>query len=113
MVNDTNSSDTKLEKIKLDRDYLDINGDREYNGRKEVETEISDEEEIIQEWYQMNRNDLDKTILMPSIASEIKKEKRKEKKVNYKDNNRFIYNRKFFFFISFLWTDRWLLETFG
>ncbi|HIR58560.1 MAG TPA: phosphodiester glycosidase family protein [Candidatus Onthousia excrementipullorum] len=27
----------------------------------------------------MNRNDLDKTILMPSIASEIKKEKRKEK----------------------------------
>ena len=29
----------------------------------------------------MNRNDLDKTILMPSIASEIKKEKRKEKKL--------------------------------
>ena len=44
-LNDTNSSDTKLEGIKLDRDYLDINGDREYNGRKEVEQEISDEEE--------------------------------------------------------------------
>ena len=29
----------------------------------------------------MNRNDLDKTILMPSIADEIKKEKRKEKKL--------------------------------
>ena len=29
----------------------------------------------------MNRNDLDKTILMPSIASEIKKEKRKEKRL--------------------------------
>lgn len=29
----------------------------------------------------MNRKDLDKTILMPSIASEIKKEKRKEKKL--------------------------------
>ena len=44
-LTDTNSSDTKLEKIKLDRDYLDINGDREYNGKKEVEKEISDEEE--------------------------------------------------------------------
>lgn len=43
-LNDNNSSsDTKLEKIKLDRDYLDINGDREYNGRKDTETEISDE----------------------------------------------------------------------
>ena len=29
----------------------------------------------------MNKNDLDKTILMPSIASEIKKEKRKDKKI--------------------------------
>ena len=29
----------------------------------------------------MNRKDLDKTILMPSIAGEIKKEKRKEKKL--------------------------------
>ena len=46
-LTDTNSSDTKLEKIKLDRDYLDINGDREYNGKKEVEKEISDEEEKI------------------------------------------------------------------
>ena len=44
-LSDTNSSDVKLEEIKLDRDYLDINGDREYNGRKEVEQEISDEEE--------------------------------------------------------------------
>ena len=43
-LNDNNSSsDAKLEKIKLDRDYLDINGDREYNGRKDTETEISDE----------------------------------------------------------------------
>ena len=42
-LNDNNSSDSKLEKIKLDRDYLDINGDREYNGRKDIETEISDE----------------------------------------------------------------------
>ena len=44
-LTDTNSSDTKLEKIKSDRDYIDINGDREYNGKKEVEKEISDEEE--------------------------------------------------------------------
>ena len=44
-LSDTNSSDTKLEEIKLDRDYLDINGDREYNGKKDVEQEISDEEE--------------------------------------------------------------------
>ena len=29
-LSDNNSSDSKLEKIKLDRDYLDINGDREY-----------------------------------------------------------------------------------
>ena len=29
----------------------------------------------------MNRNDLEKTILMPSIANELKKEKRKEKKL--------------------------------
>ena len=43
-LNDNNSSDSKLEKIKLDRDYLDINGDREYNGRKDIETEISDED---------------------------------------------------------------------
>ena len=42
---DTNSSDTKLEKIKLDREYLDINGDREYNGKKDIENEISDEED--------------------------------------------------------------------
>lgn len=44
-LSSTNSSNDKLEEIKLDRDYLDINGDREYNGKKEVETEISDEEE--------------------------------------------------------------------
>ena len=44
-LTDTNGSDTKLEKIKSDRDYIDINGDREYNGKKEVEKEISDEEE--------------------------------------------------------------------
>ena len=31
--------------IKLDRDYLDINGDREYNGRKDEDINISDEEE--------------------------------------------------------------------
>ena len=43
-LSDNNSSDSKLEKIKLDRDYLDINGDREYNGKKEVETEINDED---------------------------------------------------------------------
>ena len=43
-LSDTNSSDTKLEKIKVDRDYLDINGDREYNGKKDVKQEISDEE---------------------------------------------------------------------
>ena len=44
-LSDTNSSDVKLEEIKLDRDYLDINGDREYNGKKDVEQEISDEKE--------------------------------------------------------------------
>ncbi len=33
-LSDTNSTDNKLEKIKLDRDYIDINGDREYNGKK-------------------------------------------------------------------------------
>ena len=44
-LSDTNSSDVKLEEIKLDRDYIDINGDREYNGKKDVEQEISDEEE--------------------------------------------------------------------
>lgn len=44
-LSDTNSSDAKLEEIKLDRDYLDINGDREYNGKKDVEQEISDEKE--------------------------------------------------------------------
>ena len=44
-LSDTNSSDAKLEEIKLDRDYIDINGDREYNGKKDVEQEISDEEE--------------------------------------------------------------------
>ena len=44
-LSDTNSSDTKLEEIKLDRDYIDINVDREYNGKKDVEQEISDEKE--------------------------------------------------------------------
>lgn len=43
-LTDTNSSDTKLENIKLDRDYLDINGDREYDGKKNVETQISNED---------------------------------------------------------------------
>ena len=38
-LSDTNSSDTKLEKIKVDREYLDINGDREYNGKKDVKQE--------------------------------------------------------------------------
>lgn len=38
-----NSSDPKLEEIEIDRDYLDVNGDREYAGRKEIETEITDE----------------------------------------------------------------------
>ena len=40
-LSDNNSSDSKLEEIILDRDYLDINGDREYNGKKDIETEIS------------------------------------------------------------------------
>ena len=44
-LSDTNSSDVKLEEIKLDRDYIDINGDREYNGRKNEDINISDEEE--------------------------------------------------------------------
>ena len=44
-LSDTNSSDAKLEEIKLDRDYIDINGDREYNGRKDEDINISDEEE--------------------------------------------------------------------
>lgn len=44
-LSDTNSSDAKLEEIKLDRDYIDINGDREYNGKENVEQEISDEKE--------------------------------------------------------------------
>ena len=44
-LSDTNSSDVKLEEIKLDRDYIDINGDREYNGRKDEDINISDEEE--------------------------------------------------------------------
>ena len=44
-LSDTNSSDTKLEEIKLDRDYIDINGDREYNGRKDEDINISDEKE--------------------------------------------------------------------
>lgn len=44
-LSDNNSTDTKLDKIKLDRDYLDINGDREYNGRVDEDINISDEEE--------------------------------------------------------------------
>ena len=44
-LSDTNSSDTKLEEIKLDRDYIDINGDREYNGRVDEDINISDEED--------------------------------------------------------------------
>ena len=44
-LSDNNSTDTKLDKIKLDRDYLDINGDREYNGRVDEDINISDEED--------------------------------------------------------------------
>ena len=44
-LSDNNSTDTKLEKIKLDRDYLDINGDREYNGKVAENINISDEED--------------------------------------------------------------------
>ena len=43
-LDDNSSTDPKLEKIKLDRDYLDINGDREYAGRSEAETKITEEE---------------------------------------------------------------------
>lgn len=43
-LDDNSSTDPKLEKIKLDRDYLDINGDREYAGRSEAETKIAEEE---------------------------------------------------------------------
>ena len=39
-LKETNSTDTSLEEIKLDRDYLDVNGDREYNGKREVKEEI-------------------------------------------------------------------------
>lgn len=42
-LTDNNSTDSKLEKIKLDRDFIDINGDREYVGKKEIDTSISDE----------------------------------------------------------------------
>ena len=35
---------------------------------------------IIQELSLVNKRDLDKTILMPSIANALKKEKKKEKK---------------------------------
>ena len=44
-LSDNNSTDTKLDKIKLDRDYIDINGDREYNGRVDEDINISDEED--------------------------------------------------------------------
>lgn len=40
-----NSNDPKLEEIKLDRDYLDLDGDREYAGKSDIKTEITDEEE--------------------------------------------------------------------
>ena len=39
-LKETNSTDTSLEEIKLERDYLDVNGDREYNGKREVKEEI-------------------------------------------------------------------------
>ena len=39
-VKENNSNDFNLEEIKLDRDYLDINGDREYLGKEEIEEEI-------------------------------------------------------------------------
>ena len=40
-----NSTDTPLELVKLDRDYIDVNGDREYNGKKESQTELTDSTE--------------------------------------------------------------------
>ncbi len=40
-----NSTDTPLELVKLDRDYIDVNGDREYNGKKESQTELTDSNE--------------------------------------------------------------------
>ncbi len=42
-LSDNNSSDSKLEKIKLDRDYLDVNGDREYKGKEDVKVDIIDQ----------------------------------------------------------------------
>lgn len=39
-LKETNSTDVSLEEIKLERDYLDVNGDREYNGKREVKEEI-------------------------------------------------------------------------
>ncbi len=39
---DNNSGDPKLEEIKLDRDYIDVNGDREYNGKRQGEAELDD-----------------------------------------------------------------------
>ena len=40
-----NSTDIPLELVKLDRDYIDVNGDREYNGKKESQTELTDSNE--------------------------------------------------------------------
>ena len=44
-LSDTNSSDSKLESIKVTREYLDINGDREYKGRKDIDTNITEEKD--------------------------------------------------------------------
>ena len=46
-LTDNNSSDLKLEKIKLDRDYLDINGDREYKGKRTLKVDITDQDSSI------------------------------------------------------------------
>ena len=40
-----NSTDTPLELVELNRDYIDVNGDREYNGKKESQTELIDSTE--------------------------------------------------------------------
>ena len=43
-LKENNSTDKALEEIKLDRDYLDVNGDREYLGKVDVKQEIKSNE---------------------------------------------------------------------
>ena len=43
-LKENNSTDKALEEIKLDRDYLDVNGDREYLGKVDVKEEIKSNE---------------------------------------------------------------------